>query len=1030
MISNTHYIELHINGKQVELESQRSLGLRINNVMFDPTKTSTTQAEYSFSFDIPSTPNNNKVLEYANNLSKANKFHARYPAQVYADGDLIFDGSLTVQKYDSKEGMYTCNLVNIKINTLDEIFGDMAMTDLKWMVDFDGAPTINQVNASADTKYFFPLVCYGAFQKTYIEKDEVGATYTPKHTFDKYNKWWVQTFYPSLNMIEQMKIAFESKGYSVGGSALADPYINQIYCSTNLAEEQVPTYNLGNPKFGKVDITVSWNNTKSAVNKKSNFTGRRNFQNATGAYNQDLTFPYEVVKPAINSNNRDAEPQYNFSEIQWWNMMDSTNNPSGVTVTVNQPTYLYDPNEHLIVIPADGWYKIYLSCTATLNGAGSTFSANQWTNTFYEDDEFKEREIEVKRGFQNNGRTPFEVQLIRNYDDNIELIKGKKNVRWDTGNPNQETYTIKGGSYTGSTVINKHEWKTDAPHQDPYASISPTIMDNMINQAFGARNDVLLAYGYENDLYKGGTSSSADTSGATMDGNGSITNSGRRVPPITRGGTIDRTGGGRNSDYGTIRNGGYRGATKFNTYGFMHQDNEIMPYDQAVSTAFICGMSTMSDGTLGVMRDDLSWSKMSSVRNGVFAQVKGLDLVNIIDDSGGTETFNTNYCKNTYKDSDYSLLVSNGSMNGHIECCVYLNRNDILELVGVQRAYDSDQFYSVNATCNLVITAMSDKRKSDLLSDPTWGYRSNTQLPTQLNLFNFTNKETKVGDWIKNVQTAFNFEILQEGNSVDINTNKGINKKVDYAVSVDDRVSENEAIAEYISYPREMSVRYKINTEEWGFELTVPEEHINDEDWKEWGDSGFTIIQLNDDTYESKTQNTSTQFSYTYYDNFLWKEVTSSGTETDFSGLTVAIPVISKAEYMAEGYGYEEAMKHDGYSLTQRFWYRDEVSDQYVYLSDHMHEQVYLTYPINRWERFNLSYKDIEKSIVTEYFNICPLLSSNYVKIDVHLTPEEYNSIKCGALVNYDSDLYYTSEISGYDPSGDNPTTLKLIKKV
>ena len=58
------------------------------------------------------------------------------------------------------------------------------------------------------------------------------------------------------------------------------------------------------------------------------------------------------------------------------------------------------------------------------------------------------------------------------------------------------------------------------------------------------------------------------------------------------------------------------------------------------------------------------------------------------------------------------------------------------------------------------------------------------------------------------------------------------------------------------------------------------------------------------------------------------------------------------------------------------------------------------------------------------------MLSSNYVKIDVNLNPDEYNAIKGGALVHFDSDLYYTSEISGYDPTSMNPTTLKLIKRV
>jgi hypothetical protein len=82
MISNQHFIEIYINGQLIELESQESLNLRINNVLFNPTKTTTTQAEYSYSFAIPSTPNNDRILDYANNLSKLNKFHARYKSQV------------------------------------------------------------------------------------------------------------------------------------------------------------------------------------------------------------------------------------------------------------------------------------------------------------------------------------------------------------------------------------------------------------------------------------------------------------------------------------------------------------------------------------------------------------------------------------------------------------------------------------------------------------------------------------------------------------------------------------------------------------------------------------------------------------------------------------------------------------------------------------------------------------------------------------------------------------------------------------
>ena len=1007
MITNAHYIELYINKELIELESQESLNMRINNVLFDPTKTSTTQAEYSFSFEIPSTPNNDRILNYANNLSKVNKFHARYPSQVYADGDLIFDGSLTIQKYSARDRQYTCNLVNIKVNTLDEIFGESVLTDINnWNVEFSGSPTINSVNEDEESKYYFPLVSYGVFQKNYVVKDEVGATYTPKHTIDKYNKWWIDSFYPSLNVAETVKKAFEWKGYNVGGSMFSDPNIANVYASCNLANEQVPTYNLGNPKFGHCHLKVDWNNYNG--DSSTGIFGRPNsFRSNIGGIIQDLKFPYNEVRPAVNAFNSTASEQYNFSAVDIFNVLDSTNNPSGVTVQVMQETYMYDPGEQVIVIPADGWYKIKLKAQATLSGAGTTFEAEQWTNTFYEGDEFKKRNVNIKRGFSEH--TPLEIQLIRNYEDNVELIKGRKNITYDTGDPNQTEYRYRGGSYE-STVLwpNKTWWTTDFPHQDLLGSKCPTKPNELtVTTVTGNLK------GADNSDRGGGWVNGSETQGGTFGGNRN-----RRTEDNENGSTANSIG-----------------MATANSFGYVHRDRFVMPYDQAVSTSFICGFSTLSDGTVSVMRNGSSWSKMSSVNNKIFADVRGLDLIKKITGTttAETETVATEYCANEYKNSSsYIYSTDNSITDAQVECCVYLNRNDILELVAIQRDFDG-QKYATSAHCEIEITAFSERSYEELKSDKYFNAYSDTEFPKLLNLFNFTNKEKKVSEWIDDVQKAFNLEIIQEGNNIDINTNKGYRKNINNAIDIDDRVSNDDAIAEYISYPKEMSVKYKIDTSEWGFELTVPQEHINDEgdEWKKWGDSGFTIIQLNDDTYETSTQNIQTNFSYTYYDNFLWKECTSYGVENEnFSGNTISIPVIEKAEYMAEGYGYEEAMKHDGFSFTQRFWYRQPLTTDYIWTADHMHEKIYLTYPINVQERFNLSYKDTEKSIVTEYFNIAPMLASNYVKVEVYLNPDEYKQIKGGALIHYDSDLYYVCEISGYDCSGNNPTELKLLKKI
>ena len=992
MVNSVHYVELYINNELIELVSQVSLNMRINNILFDPTKTSTTQAEYSFSFDIPSTPKNDRILNYANNLSRINKFHARYPSQVYADGNLIFDGSLTIQKYSAREKKYTCNLVNIKVNTLEEIFGESVMTDINnWNVEFSGAPTINEINYDPDTKYYFPLVSYGVFQKKYVDKDEVAATYTPKHDMDKYNKWWVETFYPSLNVTETLRKAFQWKGFTVAGSVFSDPYISNIYASVNLADEQTPIYNLGNPKFGECKLKTTWNNYGS-VDESAIFGQGDTFRNSTGGFIQDLKFPYNRVRPAINASNSTAGDQYNFSAIDIWNMFDSTNN-SGVNVQVLQDTYMFDPGEQVIVIPADGWYKISLSAKATLSGTGTVFAAEQWTTTFVDGEEFKKREINIKRGLKEH--TPLEIQLIRNYSDNIELIKGRDNTTYDTGDPNQTTYRYRGGSYESTVEYqNKTIWDTDFPHQDLYGSKSPTISSGLVTSSVSSNNE-----------RKGGWSSA----------------SGQNA-----GGTFGGSNIGRN-DNGTSN---ANGAATANSYGYIHRDGFVMPYDQAVSTAFICGFSTLGNGTVSVMRNGRSWSKMSATNNQIFANVRGMDWIKKT--ANATEVVATEYCANDYKNSVANITSTDSAIvTGTVECCVYLNKNDILELVAVQRDFDG-QRYACSAECSLNITAFSQRSYDELKADEYFNAYSATEFPTKLNLFNFTNKEKKVSEWISDVQKAFNLEIIQDGNNIDINTNQGFKKNIGNAIDIDDRVSSDEAIAEFISYPKEMSVRYKIDTDEWGFELTVPPEHINDEgdEWKKWGDSGFTTIQLSDDTYETSTQNTQTNFSYTYYDNFKWIEVDRNGQENSANTTTITIPVIEKAEFMAEGYGYDEAMKHDGYSFTQRFWYRDAVSPQYVYLSDHMKEQVWLTYPKNTYNRFNLSYKDTETSIVTEYFNIFPMLSSNYVEVEVYLTPDEYKMIKGGALIHFDSDLYYTCEINGYDCSGANPTTLKLVKRV
>ena len=186
---------------------------------------------------------------------------------------------------------------------------------------------------------------------------------------------------------------------------------------------------------------------------------------------------------------------------------------------------------------------------------------------------------------------------------------------------------------------------------------------------------------------------------------------------------------------------------------------------------------------------------------------------------------------------------------------------------------------------------------------------------------------------------------------------------------------------------------------------------------------------MNPDNAKKTTSDVNLKFSYTYYDDFTWNEVNSAFTPTSGDTITLRMPVISKFSYMIDGYDYEESMTHDGYGLAQRFWYRPDKTNAYVWLRTDPAERVQVYVPSNYKYGVNLSYKTTEPSLL-KYFNITPYLSSNYVTIEVYLTPDEYSRIKNGSLVHFDSDIYMVVEVQGYDASSNNPTTLKLMKKV
>lgn len=975
MVYKTHFIELYINGQKADLESQNSLNLRFQNILFNPERIASTQADYSYEFELPSTPVNDKIFDYANNLSKLGKFRSRLDAQVIADGEIIFEGTITLNGYKGKK--YQVNLVSIKKYSLDDIFGESVLTDMDWYKPFSGITSINEYNQNADKDVMFPLVSYGVFEKDPYNSDSIGNDYTSKYDLDEWNKWYVESFYPSLSMVETLRKCFEYKGYTVGGDAMNDAILKSIYMSTNLAEGQSPDYNVGNECIGSIDISTSWSTPSSGTPLEP-----------YSPFIQTLKFPYWRI-----GGNYDIKTQqvtgssFNFNSIQLYDLLSAAD---GGSVTVNQASYMYEPNEHIIVVPADGFYKIELEVSAVLNQS-TPFSALQYCRTSLYNYNIEEENVTIPVEFRTT--MPFEIQLVRNYDENIELIKGRHTYFTKYGYPNEQTWY---------DLNNRISVETCFPHEKLGTS---WIMGGFMADSISAWPTEANGLGVSN-----------------------LTS--RIYDPSLTGDSL---------------------FVYDSTLGYMYPDSApLMMYDQAVSPAFIMGFTSMGNdnggGCAAVMKDKYSWSKTSSIKNDAYYKDDGYVRATTLfpgDFNWGDITYSaTTYHENDYIDAPYAEFeeILNG-ITGKICCMVYLNKNDILQLFGVQRSYtDSngyEQVYAVSANANLKISAASPKPRYELDREG-FGYTSTTEFDTELRLSNFLNKEKKMSDFVQSVFDAFNLEMTQSGKNVFINKSRKFNAYIDYAVDIDDRVNSNEAEALAINYPSSMAVKYKIDTEEHGFYITVPPDKVELDNWKDYGDYGYDVIHLNDDKYETSTSDKNIQYSYTWYDNFNWYNVDSAHTKTSDTPVTLSLPVISKEEYMIEGYNYDESMKHDGYGLSQRFWFRPEATEQFVWTNTYPTEMVNLYIPTNTYQttqagsiyNINLSYKLNEISILTEYFNITPYLSSNYVQVEVYLSAEEYKAIKNGALIHFDDDIYIPVSIEGYDPAGFNKTEIKMLKRI
>lgn len=434
-INKTHEVNIFINDERADIFSQDSLNLRFNNTFADPSKISTIQTEYSFSFTLPITKTNNKIFDYANILSKRNKFNKRFKTHVNVDGILIFDGELILQSIN-KEG-YKCNLYINRLNTIDKIFGDTTLNQItNWKIQYNQNETINNINSIQDINYdtadvFFPLVSYGMFQK----KPTSNETYTSKHFIDDYATLYNENFYPSHNLLKLVEKCFEHKGFTVDGDIFDDEVLKRIYISTNLADGQDPLYNYGYNNMGKVAFSFEWTNYDKVLDGTS--AKQEYIFRAATSIDADLDVPKFSVgagTDGITYNNWTTNNVYDIWSSQLIKNIEFQ--------TPNNILW----RENRIVAPTNGFYKIRLELDYNID------QSEQFNRYVYKRPE-KIRDV-VRETIASGTTWTFddfftEFQLVRNSEDGLDC----KNIVPDAVD-----------SLSANTEYNKH---SAYPHEKP-----------------------------------------------------------------------------------------------------------------------------------------------------------------------------------------------------------------------------------------------------------------------------------------------------------------------------------------------------------------------------------------------------------------------------------------------------------------------------------------------------------------------------------------------------------------------------------
>lgn len=363
----------------------------------------------------------------------------------------------------------------------------------------------------------------------------------------------------------------------------------------------------------------------------------------------------------------------------------------------------------------------------------------------------------------------------------------------------------------------------------------------------------------------------------------------------------------------------------------------------------------------------------------------------------------------------------NRDSDGALDCVVWLEAGELLTLADVSDKGEMQPnvvkyggWVAKRVTFDLSITPFrieAEWLKIDEAGTATGTMNWNDPVTfetTSIDLVKFLPADMKTDDFIDNFCKAFNLRLTQTGDKTfELNAKQSEAPRSGLFIDLDGAASVRNRANTPLDLPSKYRIGFTIDTDEEGYAQSENN-----------GGGEFATGALSDKVVEQKSN-----FSFNWFKNITKRQSTGD--------VILPLAVISKHEVWTTELSYPEAMQKRDTGLALRFWYADGL------LNDIGADFEYNGSPLSIVKVSGalpdlsiLSYENRRLTILDNYFTLPIDGSSHYTEVETRLTPDQYERFNGTTMAMFNRDLYYVAELSGYDPTGRNPTKIKLIRKI